>query len=217
MQFPFKKQMRVEVVDKTHLCRTRVALVEQVSVGQTDGFGPRRVSDGRVVAGDRRAAAARLRGVRRRDGRLLVPHVQPADPQHRLVPLHRTPLQTIGWVWPQSGGDDEGRMEDEGVCLFADGTKRTDGQVDAPGQLFAKVRLRLEDRKALISGLNSGLDLKCMNHKPILSSLNECSCSENVIIFSLLNFCSHIINVSINSYWFPHFNLFSPGFPLILT
>lgn len=31
MQFPFKKQMRVEVVDKTHLCRTRVALVEQVS------------------------------------------------------------------------------------------------------------------------------------------------------------------------------------------
>ena len=30
MQFPFKKQMRVEVVDKTHLCRTRVALVEQV-------------------------------------------------------------------------------------------------------------------------------------------------------------------------------------------
>jgi len=32
MQFPFKKQMRVEVVDKTHLCRTRVALVEQVGV-----------------------------------------------------------------------------------------------------------------------------------------------------------------------------------------
>lgn len=30
MQVPFKKQMRVEVVDKTHLCRTRVALVEQV-------------------------------------------------------------------------------------------------------------------------------------------------------------------------------------------
>lgn len=30
LQFPFKKQMRVEVVDKTHLCRTRVALVEQV-------------------------------------------------------------------------------------------------------------------------------------------------------------------------------------------
>lgn len=31
MQVPFKRQMRVEVVDKTHLCRTRVALVEQVS------------------------------------------------------------------------------------------------------------------------------------------------------------------------------------------
>lgn len=30
LQFPFKKQMRLEVVDKTHLCRTRVALVEQV-------------------------------------------------------------------------------------------------------------------------------------------------------------------------------------------
>lgn len=30
MQVPFKRQMRVEVVDKTHLCRTRVALVEQV-------------------------------------------------------------------------------------------------------------------------------------------------------------------------------------------
>uniref|UniRef100_A0A665XCR0 Uncharacterized protein n=1 Tax=Echeneis naucrates TaxID=173247 RepID=A0A665XCR0_ECHNA len=29
MQFPFKKQMRLEVVDKTHLCRTRVALVER--------------------------------------------------------------------------------------------------------------------------------------------------------------------------------------------
>uniref|UniRef100_A0A3B4Z9M8 MBT domain-containing protein 1-like n=1 Tax=Stegastes partitus TaxID=144197 RepID=A0A3B4Z9M8_9TELE len=34
MQFPFKKQMRVEVVDKTHLCRTRVALVEQVIGGR---------------------------------------------------------------------------------------------------------------------------------------------------------------------------------------
>ncbi|AWP19502.1 putative MBT domain-containing protein 1-like [Scophthalmus maximus] len=34
MKFPFKKQMRVEVVDKTHLCRTRVALVEQVIGGR---------------------------------------------------------------------------------------------------------------------------------------------------------------------------------------
>ncbi|XP_048869778.1 MBT domain-containing protein 1 isoform X2 [Brienomyrus brachyistius] len=34
MQYPFKKLMRVEVVDKTHLCRTRVALVEQVIGGR---------------------------------------------------------------------------------------------------------------------------------------------------------------------------------------
>ncbi|XP_069381600.1 MBT domain-containing protein 1-like isoform X2 [Paralichthys olivaceus] len=34
MKFPFKKQMRLEVVDKTHLCRTRVALVEQVIGGR---------------------------------------------------------------------------------------------------------------------------------------------------------------------------------------
>uniref|UniRef100_A0A8C9QRW4 Mbt domain containing 1 n=1 Tax=Scleropages formosus TaxID=113540 RepID=A0A8C9QRW4_SCLFO len=34
MQYPIKKLMRVEVVDKTHLCRTRVALVEQVIGGR---------------------------------------------------------------------------------------------------------------------------------------------------------------------------------------
>ncbi|XP_075937081.1 MBT domain-containing protein 1-like [Anarhichas minor] len=34
MRVPFKRQMRVEVVDKTHLCRTRVALVEQVIGGR---------------------------------------------------------------------------------------------------------------------------------------------------------------------------------------
>uniref|UniRef100_A0A8C5FTE6 MBT domain-containing protein 1-like n=1 Tax=Gadus morhua TaxID=8049 RepID=A0A8C5FTE6_GADMO len=34
LQFPFKKLMRVEVVDKGHLCRTRVALVEQVIGGR---------------------------------------------------------------------------------------------------------------------------------------------------------------------------------------
>ncbi|XP_074552351.1 MBT domain-containing protein 1-like isoform X2 [Halichoeres trimaculatus] len=34
MHVPFKRQMRVEVVDKTHLCRTRVALVEQVIGGR---------------------------------------------------------------------------------------------------------------------------------------------------------------------------------------
>lgn len=40
MQVPFKRQMRVEVVDKTHLCRTRVALVEQVrlSAGVSSGL-----------------------------------------------------------------------------------------------------------------------------------------------------------------------------------
>lgn len=34
MQFPFKKLMRVEVVDKNYLSRTRVALVEQVIGGR---------------------------------------------------------------------------------------------------------------------------------------------------------------------------------------
>ncbi|XP_061621329.1 MBT domain-containing protein 1-like [Phyllopteryx taeniolatus] len=33
-QYPFKKLMRVEVVDKNYLCRTRVALVEQVIGGR---------------------------------------------------------------------------------------------------------------------------------------------------------------------------------------
>uniref|UniRef100_A0A8C2YHV1 Mbt domain containing 1 n=1 Tax=Coturnix japonica TaxID=93934 RepID=A0A8C2YHV1_COTJA len=34
MQYPFKTSMRVEVVDKTHLCRTRVAVVENVIGGR---------------------------------------------------------------------------------------------------------------------------------------------------------------------------------------
>ncbi|KAA8581046.1 hypothetical protein FQN60_002627 [Etheostoma spectabile] len=34
LQYPFKKLMRVEVVDKNYLCRTRVALVEQVIGGR---------------------------------------------------------------------------------------------------------------------------------------------------------------------------------------
>ncbi|XP_061232862.1 MBT domain-containing protein 1 isoform X3 [Lathamus discolor] len=34
MQYPFKTSMRVEVVDKTHLCRTRVAVVECVIGGR---------------------------------------------------------------------------------------------------------------------------------------------------------------------------------------
>ncbi len=51
-----------------------------------------------VVAGDRRSSPPGVRGVWWRDGRLLVSHVQSADPQHRLVTIHRTPLQTIRWV-----------------------------------------------------------------------------------------------------------------------
>ncbi|XP_028572210.1 MBT domain-containing protein 1 isoform X6 [Podarcis muralis] len=34
MQYPFKPSMRVEVVDKTHLCRTRVAIVDSVIGGR---------------------------------------------------------------------------------------------------------------------------------------------------------------------------------------
>lgn len=34
MQYPFKPCMRVEVVDKRHLCRTRVAVVESVIGGR---------------------------------------------------------------------------------------------------------------------------------------------------------------------------------------
>ncbi|XP_053851068.1 MBT domain-containing protein 1 isoform X5 [Vidua macroura] len=34
MQYPFKTSMRVEVVDKTHLCRTRVAVVDNVVGGR---------------------------------------------------------------------------------------------------------------------------------------------------------------------------------------
>ncbi|XP_068065736.1 MBT domain-containing protein 1 isoform X3 [Anomalospiza imberbis] len=34
MQYPFKTSMRVEVVDKTHLCRTRVAVVDSVVGGR---------------------------------------------------------------------------------------------------------------------------------------------------------------------------------------
>ncbi|XP_048410912.1 MBT domain-containing protein 1 isoform X3 [Stegostoma tigrinum] len=34
MQYPFKTAMRVEVVDKTHLCRTRIAVVESIVGGR---------------------------------------------------------------------------------------------------------------------------------------------------------------------------------------
>lgn len=108
MQFPFKKQMRVEVVDKTHLCRTRVAVVEQVRLCDACRFSFRPsivqttacwrllvtqwIKRHFIIAGDWRSSSAGVWGVWRRNGRLLVSHVQPSDPQHRLVSIHRTPL-----------------------------------------------------------------------------------------------------------------------------
>uniref|UniRef100_A0A3Q2VQI4 Mbt domain containing 1 n=1 Tax=Haplochromis burtoni TaxID=8153 RepID=A0A3Q2VQI4_HAPBU len=95
MQFPFKKQMRVEVVDKTHLCRTRVALVEQV-IG----------------------------------GRLRLVYEECDDGTddfwcHMYSPL----IHSIGWS--RSIGHRFKR---------SDVSKKLDGQMDAPGQLFAKVK-----------------------------------------------------------------------------
>uniref|UniRef100_A0AAQ5XM08 FCS-type domain-containing protein n=1 Tax=Amphiprion ocellaris TaxID=80972 RepID=A0AAQ5XM08_AMPOC len=94
MQFPFKKQMRVEVVDKTHLCRTRVALVEQV-IG----------------------------------GRLRLVYEECDDGTddfwcHMYSPL----IHSIGWS--RSIGHRFKR---------SDVSKKLGGQMDAPGQLFAKV------------------------------------------------------------------------------
>ncbi|KAM6904761.1 MBT domain-containing protein 1-like [Xenentodon cancila] len=94
MQFPFKKQMRVEVVDKTHLCRTRVALVEQV-IG----------------------------------GRLRLVYEECDDGTddfwcHMYSPL----IHSIGWS--RSIGH---RFKRSDVA-------KKEGQVDAPGQLFAKVK-----------------------------------------------------------------------------
>lgn len=66
MQVPFKRQMRVEVVDKTHLCRTRVALVEQVSHAATVELKSQWtcvVSVRVLVSGDRRPSPSGLRGV----------------------------------------------------------------------------------------------------------------------------------------------------------
>ncbi|KAK2832904.1 hypothetical protein Q5P01_016793 [Channa striata] len=95
MQFPFKKQMRVEVVDKTHLCRTRVALVEQV-IG----------------------------------GRLRLVYEECDDGTddfwcHMYSPL----IHSIGWS--RSIGHRFKR---------SDLSKKLDSVVDAPGQLFAKVK-----------------------------------------------------------------------------
>uniref|UniRef100_A0A8C8EKE3 FCS-type domain-containing protein n=1 Tax=Oncorhynchus tshawytscha TaxID=74940 RepID=A0A8C8EKE3_ONCTS len=92
MQFPFKKLMRVEVVDKTHLCRTRVALVEQV-IG----------------------------------GRLRLVYEEGSDDFwcHMYSPL----IHSIGWS--RSIGHRFKR---------SDVSKKIDGQMDAPAQLFAKVK-----------------------------------------------------------------------------
>ncbi|KAM4715702.1 MBT domain-containing protein 1 isoform 2-T2 [Anableps anableps] len=93
MQFPFKKLMRVEVVDKNYLCRTRVALVEQVIGG-------------------------RLRLVYEDDG---------LDDFwcHMYSPL----IHNIGWS--RSIGHRFKR---------SDVTKKAEGQVDAPAQLFQKIK-----------------------------------------------------------------------------
>ncbi|XP_069572134.1 MBT domain-containing protein 1-like isoform X4 [Brachyistius frenatus] len=95
MHFPFKRQMRVEVVDKTHLCRTRVALVEQV-IG----------------------------------GRLRLVYEECDDGTddfwcHMYSPL----IHSIGWS--RSIGHRFKR---------SDVSKKLGVQLDAPGQLFAKVK-----------------------------------------------------------------------------
>ncbi|XP_034062704.1 MBT domain-containing protein 1-like [Gymnodraco acuticeps] len=95
LQVPFMKQMRVEVVDKTHLCRTRVALVEQV-IG----------------------------------GRLRLVYEECDDGSddfwcHMYSPL----IHSIGWS--RSIGHRFKR---------SDVSKKLSVQLDAPGQLFAKVK-----------------------------------------------------------------------------
>ncbi|XP_037545119.1 MBT domain-containing protein 1 [Nematolebias whitei] len=95
MQFPFKKLMRVEVVDKTHLCRTRVALVEQV-IG----------------------------------GRLRLVYEECDDGSDDFwCHMHSPLIHSVGWS--RSIGHRFKR---------SDVTKKLDGQTDAPGQLFVKVK-----------------------------------------------------------------------------
>ncbi|KAJ7992253.1 hypothetical protein DPEC_G00276600 [Dallia pectoralis] len=95
MQFPFKKLMRVEVVDKTHLCRTRVALVEQV-IG----------------------------------GRLRLVYEECVDGSDDFWCHMNSPLiHSIGWS--RSIGHRFKR---------SDVSKKLDGQLDAPGPLFTKVK-----------------------------------------------------------------------------
>ncbi|KAL7989493.1 hypothetical protein Chor_012159 [Crotalus horridus] len=95
MQYPFKPSMRVEVVDKTHLCRTRIAVVDSV-IG----------------------------------GRLRLVYEESEDKTddfwcHMYSPL----IHPIGWS--RSIGHRFKR---------SDITKKQDGHVDAPPQLFAKVK-----------------------------------------------------------------------------
>ncbi|KAM3845904.1 MBT domain-containing protein 1 isoform 3-T8 [Vipera latastei] len=95
MQYPFKPSMRVEVVDKTHLCRTRIAVVDSV-IG----------------------------------GRLRLVYEESEDKTddfwcHMYSPL----IHPIGWS--RSIGHRFKR---------SDITKKQDGHIDAPPQLFAKVK-----------------------------------------------------------------------------
>lgn len=108
MQFPFKKLMRVEVVDKNYLSRTRVALVEQVIGGRL-----------RLVYEESQGGADDFWC-------------------HMYSPL----IHNIGWS--RSIGHRFKR---------SDITRKLDGQVDAPPQLFQKVRLgkRTEYISSLLS------------------------------------------------------------------
>ncbi|KAM6957390.1 MBT domain-containing protein 1-like [Aplochiton taeniatus] len=95
MREPFKKLMRVEVVDKTHLSRTRVALVEEVIGGRL---------------------------------RLVYEECEDGSDDfwcHMYSPL----IHSIGWS--RSIGH---RFKPSDV------SKKLEGQMDAPGQLFAKVK-----------------------------------------------------------------------------
>ncbi|XP_063337799.1 MBT domain-containing protein 1 isoform X3 [Pelmatolapia mariae] len=95
MQFPFKKLMRVEVVDKNYLSRTRVALVEQVIGGRL-----------RLVYEESQGGADDFWC-------------------HMYSPL----IHNIGWS--RSIGHRFKR---------SDITRKLDGQVDAPPQLFQKTK-----------------------------------------------------------------------------
>ncbi|XP_029015803.1 MBT domain-containing protein 1-like isoform X2 [Betta splendens] len=107
MQFPFRKQMRVEVVDKTHLCRTRVAVIEQV-IG----------------------------------GRLRLVYEECDDGTDDFwCHMHSPLIHSIGWS--RSIGHRfkrSGWSADDSPSAHSNVAKKLDGLMDAPGQLFAKVR-----------------------------------------------------------------------------